>query len=138
MMSFEQFIPVNKQANTFDGYSINAHQRNTGYWSGQINFGGKMQKKLNLRDYKYLQLFTDKQNKLIAIKPTNEQSEGVRKIRYNGGRAFMTCTHWLFIARTELGYPENGKGDYEVIDGGLVVLKKPAQPQSTKQERIKL
>ena len=125
-MSFEQYIPSYKGKNTLDGYSMNCTEKKSGYWTGQINFGGTMEDNLKLKDYKYVMLFTDKKNKRIAIKPTNEKSEGTRSLRLNGGRTFMTCTSWLYIAVNELGYPQTGKGTYKVLDGGLIVLEPPS------------
>lgn len=72
-MSFEPFIPTNKGKNTLDGYGLNITEKKSGYFTGQINFGGGMQEKLKMTDYKYVDLFQDNQNKLIAIKLTNEK-----------------------------------------------------------------
>lgn len=136
-MSFEPFIPTNKGKNTLDGYGLNITEKKSGYFTGQINFGGGMQEKLKMTDYKYVDLFQDNQNKLIAIKLTNEKGDGSRAIRYNSGRAFMTCTSWLYNARFEYGYPATGNGGYKILENGLIVLEKPIPNQSNIEDKDK-
>lgn len=121
-MSFEPYIPQLKGKNMLDGFSYNISERKSGYYTGQINFGGVMQDNLNMDDYKYVELYEDSKNKLIAIKLSNKKGKNTRALRRNGNRPFMTCTSWLYKARFEFGYPEKGKGSYEVLENGLIVL----------------
>lgn len=129
-MSFEQFKPINKAKNTKDTYTIQAGTKNTGYFSGMIYFNGGMRDKLNLQDFKYVELFADKDAKLIAVKFTNNKTDYVRSLRTNGNHRFITCSSWLHIATHELGYPEKGSGSYKVLDDGLVILEKPVEEPS--------
>lgn len=128
-MSFEQFTPIKRKnrINRKNTYYIQAGERKTGYSYGRVHFSGGMRDNLKLTEYDYVELYTDRENKLIAIKPTNEQSDSTRAISKNGNSRFITCTSWLHTAVKELGYPERGSGSYKVIDGGLVVLEKPTE-----------
>jgi hypothetical protein len=128
-MSFEQFMPVNKGVNLKDTYTIQAGTKKNGYYSGMIYFNGGMRDALELEKYSNVVLFTDTTNKLIAVKFTNDDVEGHRKLRKNGNHRFITCTSWLHTACTELGYPEKGSGSYKIIEDGLVVLEKPQGEQ---------
>jgi len=126
-MSFELHRPVNRAKNEKNTYSIQAGKKKTGYFSGMIYFNGGMRDALNLTEYSYMELYTDKENKLIAIKPVNEATENTRAIRKNGNHRFITCSSWLYEATRELGYPEKGSGTYTVLDNSLVVLEKPEE-----------
>lgn len=125
-MSFKQFTPISKGVNTKDSYSIQAVTKKNGYFTGTIYFNGGMRDKLNLKQYNYVELFTDRENLLIAVRFTNEKTESTRVLRKNGNHRFITCSSWMYVAVSELGYPGKGSGDYEVIEDGLVVLYKPA------------
>lgn len=133
-MSFEQFVPQNKGFNTKDNYSIQAGTKKNGYFNGTIYFNGGMRDNLKLQDYRYVELFTDRQNKLIAIRPTNTQTEATRSLRKNGNHYFVACSSWLFMAVTELGYPEKGSGTYKKLDDGLIVLDKPLAAEQAGKE----
>jgi hypothetical protein len=124
-MSFEQFVPINKGVNSKNTYTIQAGKKKSGYFNGTIYFNGGMRDALNLHQYAYVELFTDRDNKLIAIRPTNEKTEHIRVMRKNGNNRFITCSSWLYVAVSELGYVEKSSGSYKVIDGGLIVLEKP-------------
>lgn len=130
-MSFQQFTPVNKGVNNKDTYTIQAGQKRTGYYSGMIYFNGGMRDKLELAKYEYVELYTDRDAKLIAIRPTNTKSQSTRAMRKNGNHRFITCTSWLYIATKELGYPEKGSGQYRVLEDGLIVLEKPGEGASS-------
>lgn len=124
-MAFEQYRPINRAKNEKDTYTIQAGTKKTGYFSGMIYFNGGMRDALKLQEYSHVELFTDKDNKLIAFRPTNTPSDFTRAIRKNGNHRFITCSSWLHTATQELGYPEKGSGSYKAIDDGLIVLEKP-------------
>lgn len=134
-MAFEQFQPVNKAKNTKDTYTIQAGTKKTGYFNGMIYFNGGMRDKLQLEKYSHIELFTDKENKLIAIKPTKTATDFTRALRKNGNHRFITCSSWLYVAVKELGYPESGSGLYEVLEDGLVVLHKPERGDSESHQQ---
>lgn len=131
-MSFEQFIPVkNGVSNNKDTYSIQAGKKSsTGYFTGSVYFNGKMRDKLNINNFRYVELYTDHEAKLIAVKFTNTKSEGTRVIRKNGSTRFITCSPWIYTATKDFGYPEKGSGQYETV-GELVVLHTPTEDKTS-------
>jgi len=124
MGNFELFKPVNKTKNTKNTYSIQAGVKNTGYFSGMVYFNGGMRDALQLDRYKHVELYTDKDSKLIAVRFVVTPSENTRALRKNGNHYFITCSSWLHVAVNDLGYPEKGSGSYRVLDDGLVLLEK--------------
>lgn len=128
-MNFELFVPTYKGLNNENSYTIQASTKKTGYFTGRISFNGGMRDTLDLTKYDYIELYTDKGNKLIAIRPTNTKSDSTRSIRKNGNLRFITCSSWLHVAVNELGYPAKGNGGYEQLKDGLIVLYKPEEKQ---------
>ena len=124
-MSFEQFKPSKKHINTKNTYTIQAGTKKTGYFSGMVYFNGGMRDALNLQEYTDVELYTDRDKKLIAVKFGKEKTDNTRTKKKNGNHRFITCSSWLKIAIDDLGYPEKGSGEYEQLENGLVILHKP-------------
>lgn len=123
-MNFEPFNHTSKAHNTVDGYTV-IRQKRGDYFSGQINFGGKMRDKLNLSQYKRVETYRDDKEMIVALRFNNDPlSESNRSLRRNGTSLFMSSVSFVELMVEKFGYPVSKNMPYESLDNGLVVLKK--------------